>query len=99
MISRESYLVKLLLVIKNLGAQRVGFHTLGEPLHSLLELCQNLPDLEIIFHIVKNTTIQCSTHRGALPVVNTNKGGIKWVYSPLRHTQDDKLSISTFFML
>ena len=94
MILRESYLVKLLLVIKNLGAQRVGFHTLGEPLHSLLELCQNLPDLEIIFHTVTNTTV-----RGAVPVVNTNKGGIKWVYSPLRHTQDDKLSISTFFML
>jgi hypothetical protein len=37
MISRESYLVKLLLVVKNLGAERVGFHTLGEPFHRLLK--------------------------------------------------------------
>jgi hypothetical protein len=94
---REPYLVKLLLVVKNLGAERVCFYTLGEPFHSLLELCQNLPDLEIIFHRVTNTTVQYNTHGVALPVLNTNKGGLKWVFSPLRHSQDDKLRISTFF--
>jgi hypothetical protein len=92
MILRESYLVKLLLVVKNLGAERVCFHTLGEPFHSLLELCQNLPDLEIIFHTVTNTTV-----RGALPVVNTNKGGLEWVFSRLRSFQNYRFRISNFF--